>query len=132
MDRLRFLKRTPKTTPVDNGPVFISKVLDRQAYENSITLDFARPGKPTNTTYIEPFKDSFQDECLNVNWFLSLKDTRNKIAARRMAHKTEHRLNLPNKSELNPLIKTKPAHNPHFFSLQKPVKPTSHRRTKNL
>ncbi len=33
---------------VDNGPEFISKALDRWAYENGVTLDFSRPGKPTD------------------------------------------------------------------------------------
>ena len=30
------------------GPEFISKALDRWAYENGVTLDFSRPGKPTD------------------------------------------------------------------------------------
>jgi transposase InsO family protein len=31
---------------VDNGPEFISKDLDLWAYQNDVTLDFSRPGKP--------------------------------------------------------------------------------------
>ena len=31
---------------VDHGPEFISKDLDRWAYDNGVTLDFSRPGKP--------------------------------------------------------------------------------------
>jgi transposase InsO family protein len=38
---------------VDNGPEFISKALDRWAYENGVTLDFSRPGKPTDTDVVE-------------------------------------------------------------------------------
>ncbi|TNJ40704.1 transposase, partial [Tamlana fucoidanivorans] len=38
----------PKRIKVDNGSEFISKVLDKWAYENQIELDFSRPGKPTD------------------------------------------------------------------------------------
>jgi len=54
---------------VDNGSEFISKALDKWAYENEVTLDFSRPGKPTDNPFIESFNGSFRDECLNVNWF---------------------------------------------------------------
>jgi putative transposase len=66
---------------VDNGPEFISKELDKWAYENKVTLDFSRPGKPTDNAFIESFNGSFRDECLNVNWFLSLDDAKEKIEA---------------------------------------------------
>ncbi|WP_299761872.1 transposase, partial [uncultured Pontibacter sp.] len=32
------------------------------------------------------FNGSFRDECLNVNWFLSLEDAREKIAAWRQEY----------------------------------------------
>ena len=64
---------------VDNGSEFISKALDLWAYENNVTLDYSRPGKPTDNPFIESFNGSFRDECLNVNWFLSLQDARYKI-----------------------------------------------------
>ncbi|MBB6274224.1 transposase InsO family protein [Pedobacter cryoconitis] len=60
----------PKKIRVDNGSEFISKVLDKWAYENQVILDFSRPGKPTDNAYIESFNGSFRDECLNTNWFL--------------------------------------------------------------
>ena len=56
-----------------------SKALDRWCYENQVTLDFSRPGKPTDNPFIESFNGSFRDECLNAHWFLSLEDARNKI-----------------------------------------------------
>jgi len=81
LERLRHQRGVPKSIRVDNGPEFISKVLDRWAYENGVTLDFSRPGKPTDNAFIESFSGSFRDECLNPNWFLSLDDARRKIAA---------------------------------------------------
>lgn len=80
MDRLKQLtNRRPKRIQTDNGSEFISKALDRWAYENQITLDFSRPGKPTDNPFIESFNGSFRDECLNIHWFLSMQDAREKI-----------------------------------------------------
>ena len=81
LGRITMERRTPKTIRVDNGPEFVSKVLDQWAYRNGVTLDFSRPGKPTDNAYVESFNGSLRDECLNVNWFLSLEDARGKIEA---------------------------------------------------
>jgi putative transposase len=48
MTRLATVRGAPLAIRVDNGPEFISKVLDRWAYENEVKLDFSRPGKPTD------------------------------------------------------------------------------------
>ena len=63
------------------GPEFISKALDRWAYENGVTLDFSRPGKPTDNAFVESFNGRLRDECLISHWFLSLADARAKIDA---------------------------------------------------
>jgi hypothetical protein len=47
--RVALSRGAPRTIRVDNGPEFISKALDRWAYEAGVTLDFSRPGKPTTT-----------------------------------------------------------------------------------
>ena len=67
--------------PMCYGPEFISKALDRWAYENGVTLDFSRPGKPTDNAFVESFNGRLRDECLNTHWFLSLADARTKIEA---------------------------------------------------
>ena len=46
---------------------------------DGVTLDFSRPGKSMDNATIESFNGSFRDECLNVNWFLSMEDAREKI-----------------------------------------------------
>lgn len=33
-----------------------------------------RPGKPTENAYVESFNGRLRDECLNENWFTSLKE----------------------------------------------------------
>ncbi len=80
MNRLKAENSTvPKRIQVDNGSEFISKALDKWAYDNRVTLDFSRPGKPTDNPFIESFNGSFRDECLNAHWFLSLEDAQEKI-----------------------------------------------------
>lgn len=69
----------PAYIRVDNGPEFISKELDLWAYANKVTIDFSRPGKPTDNAYIESFNSRFRQECLNEHWFLNLEDARLKI-----------------------------------------------------
>lgn len=84
LDRLRSDRGEPQRVQADNGPEFISLVLDRWAYDHGITIDFSRPGKPTDNAFIESFNGSFRDECLNTHWFLSLDDAREKIEKWRM------------------------------------------------
>jgi putative transposase len=81
MTRIASTRGAPKTIRVDNGPEFISKALDRWADENGVTLDFSRPGKPTDNAFVESFNGRLRDECLNAHWFLSLADARAKIEA---------------------------------------------------
>ena len=69
----------PSRIQADNGPEFVSIALDKWAYDNNVVLDFSRPGKPTDNPFVESFNGSFRDECLNVNWFMSLEDAKNKI-----------------------------------------------------
>jgi putative transposase len=71
----------PKTIRLDNGPEFISKKLDLWAFMRGVTLDFSRPGKPTDNAYIESLNGKFRAECLNTHWFLSLDEARGKCAA---------------------------------------------------
>jgi putative transposase len=43
----------PKTIRVDQGSEFISRDMDLWAYAKGVTLDFSRPGKPTDTDVVE-------------------------------------------------------------------------------
>lgn len=81
LTRLCYHRGVPQSIRLDNGPEFVSKALDKWAYERKVELDFSRPGKPTDNAFIESFNGSFRDECLNANWFLSLEDARRKIEA---------------------------------------------------
>jgi putative transposase len=82
LEQCKLIEQTvPQRIQVDNGSEFISKALDKWAYDNKVILDFSRPGKPTDNPFIESFNGKFRDECLSVNWFLSLQDAQEKIEA---------------------------------------------------
>lgn len=76
---IRTRQAVPQRIQVDNGSELISQSLDKWAYDNKVILDSSRPGKPTDNPFNESFNGSFRDECLNVNWFLSLADAEQKI-----------------------------------------------------
>jgi putative transposase len=71
----------PKTIRLDNGPEFISRELDLWAFVHNVTLDFSRPGKPTDNAFIESLNGKFRAECLNTHWFMSLDEARRKCEA---------------------------------------------------
>jgi putative transposase len=49
----------PTTIRVDQGCQFTSEELDLWAYTNGVTLDFIRPGKPTDNAYAESFNPRY-------------------------------------------------------------------------
>lgn len=64
---------------VDNGSEFSGKILDLLAYHHGVQIDFSRPGLPTDNCFVESFNGSFRDECLNMHWFDSMHDAKEKI-----------------------------------------------------
>jgi putative transposase len=79
----------PRSIRVDQGPEFISKDLDLWAYMNGVVLDFSRPGKPTDNSFVEAFNGKVRAECVDQNWFLSLADARVKCVAYRHEYNNE-------------------------------------------
>jgi putative transposase len=71
----------PKRIRVDNGTEFTSKALDRWAYWNGVELDFSRPAKPVDNTFIEAFNGTLRRECLSLHWFLGLEDVQRTLEA---------------------------------------------------
>lgn len=84
-DVVQTLERTcrqvgyPAVIRVDNGSEFISRDLDMWAYHKGVVLDFSRPGKPTDNSFIESFNGKFRAECLNAHWFMKVDDARVKM-----------------------------------------------------
>jgi putative transposase len=81
LDRLAELRGLPKMITMDNGPEFTGRALDEWAYRTGVRLNFIRPGKPIENAFVESFNGRFRDECLNENWFMSLKHAREVIEA---------------------------------------------------
>ncbi len=79
----------PKTIRVDQGTEFVSRDGDLWAYAHEVTLDFSRPGKPTDNADIEAFNGRFRAECLSTHWFLTLADAREKMEAWRRYYNEE-------------------------------------------
>jgi putative transposase len=69
----------PVSITVDNGTEFASKAMDVWTYQYRVQLDFIRPGKPVENSYIESFNGRLRDECLNVEVFFTLADVRDKL-----------------------------------------------------
>jgi putative transposase len=84
LDRLSEMRGLPAIITMDNGPEFTSKALDEWAYNHRVKLNFIRPGKPIENAYAESFIGRLRDECLNENWFISLKNARDTIESWRM------------------------------------------------
>jgi putative transposase len=61
---------------VDQGSELISRDLDLRAYQNDVTLDLSRPGKPPDNAFNEAFNGRSRAQCLNAHWFMSLDDAR--------------------------------------------------------
>jgi len=79
----------PATIRVDQGTGFVSRDLDLWAYTRGVTLDFSRPGKPTDNAFIVAFNGRFRAECLNAHWLMSLEDARQKMEAWRRYYNEE-------------------------------------------
>ena len=79
VDAIARERGTPQTIKADNGGEFISKAMDRWAYEHKVEIDFSRPGKPTDNAMVESFNGRLRQECLNEHWFMSMEDAQHKI-----------------------------------------------------
>lgn len=69
----------PEAIVLDNGPEFRSRAVIAWSEERGVRLEYIQPGKPVQNAYVESFNGRLRDECLNANWFTSLKDARQRI-----------------------------------------------------
>ena len=70
----------PRSITVDNGSEFTGRALEIWAIQHGVQLCFIRPGRPVENGFIESFNGRLRDECLNVEWFNSLRDAREILA----------------------------------------------------
>jgi putative transposase len=88
LERLAEIRGLPEIITVDNGPEFAGKALDEWACRQGIKINFIRPGRPIENAFAESFNGRLRDECLNDNWFLSVKHAREVIEAWRKDYNT--------------------------------------------
>jgi len=60
----------------EHAPEFISVTLASWAEEHGITLEFIKPGKPTQNSYIERFNRTYRTEILDMYVFRTLNEVR--------------------------------------------------------
>jgi putative transposase len=84
LNRLVARNGKPAVVLADNGSEFTGRLMDLWAYHHQVRIDFSRPGKPTDNSFIETFNGSLRDECLNVHWFRSLDEAKTIIEAWRI------------------------------------------------
>jgi putative transposase len=79
LERLRETRGLPQVIQTDNGPEFTGHKLDAWAYRNRVRLFFIEPGKPVQNAHVESFNGKLRNECLNLEWFTSLREARQVI-----------------------------------------------------
>jgi putative transposase len=79
LERLREARGLPQVIQTDNGPEFTGHTLDAWAYQNRVRLFFIEPGKPVQNAHVESFNGKLRNECLNLEWFTSLREAREVI-----------------------------------------------------
>jgi len=105
MDVIATLRRAiakrgkPRTLRCDNGSEFTSTEFDQWAYRNNSTIDFSRPGKPTDNAHVESFNGRVRQELLNSSWFDTIEQARREAGAwRRDYNEIRPHRSLGNKS----------------------------------
>jgi putative transposase len=89
LERVMEQRGRPRALRCDNGPEFTSRHFIGWCEANGIALIHIQPGKPMQNGHVESFNGRFRAECLNANWFLNLKDAREKIEAWRQEYNSE-------------------------------------------
>jgi len=76
LNRIIRERSTPSIIRVDNGPEFISHILQQWCDEHKIALQYIQPGRPMQNAYIERKNGSMRRELLNTYLFSSLAEVR--------------------------------------------------------
>jgi putative transposase len=76
LERVVAWRGYPNKLRMDNGPEFISVTLANWAEEHGIALEFIKPGKPTQNSFIERFNRTYRTEILNMYVFKTLNEVR--------------------------------------------------------
>jgi len=72
LDQIMEWRGKPKSIRCDNGPEYISKLLDNWSEKHDIRLSFIQPGNPQQNAYIERYNKILRGDLLNQHLFLSI------------------------------------------------------------
>lgn len=76
LERVIWEKGKPESIRVDNGPEFISSLLETFCKDKGIKLQFIKPGKPMQNGYVERFNRTYREDILDAYLFSDLKQVR--------------------------------------------------------
>lgn len=76
LERVVAWRGLPAKLRMDNGPEFISSTLADWAEQHEIKLEFIKPGKPTQNSYVERFNKTYRTEILDMYAFKTLTEVR--------------------------------------------------------
>lgn len=76
LERIVSWRGYPAKIRMDNGPEFISVTLADWADDHGVQLEFIKPGKPTQNSYVERFNRTYRTEVLNMYVFRRLSEVR--------------------------------------------------------
>ena len=91
LDQLKDQRGLPQVLGTDNGPEFRSRHMDQWAYDNGVKLHFIKPGTPTQNAFIESLNSQIRKRLLDVHWFISLEEVREKAEQWRITYNTIQR-----------------------------------------
>jgi putative transposase len=74
LERLRQERGLPEVIVTDNGSEFTSRAFDAWAYARGVKIEYIQPGKPMQNPFVESFNGTVRDDCLNLHWFVTLRD----------------------------------------------------------
>ena len=74
------MRQIDSSGPSIDRAEYSSHALEAWVMSHDVQLCFIRPGRPVENGLIESFNGRLRDECLNVEWFVSLLDARQKLA----------------------------------------------------
>lgn len=89
LNRIISQRGRPSNIRTDNGPEFISHLLQDWCEENRVTLQYIQPGKPMQNGFIERKNGSLRRELLNAYIFYRLSEVREMCDIWRLDYNTE-------------------------------------------
>ena len=74
LEQIMAWRGKPRAIRVDNGPEYVSHILQQWAQQKGIALHYIQPGKPTQNAYIERFNRTVRGEWLGQNIFETIEE----------------------------------------------------------